>query len=194
MNHRILISTLTFAAFMLASTSLWAAAGEGYSDSQWKDLGYRFMNFAVFFGVLFYFLRKPLPKFFRDRRENIAQNLEFLESQARSYEELSETLNKQIADIAAEREAILAQYERMGQDEANRLIAEAKKTAEIIVQRTEAAMEQEIKMARQTLLKDVVELAAQSAADLVKSNINEDDQKRLTYEFKEQVEKLKKAS
>ena len=177
---------------MLSASSALAAEG-GYSDAQIKDLLFRLMNFAAFFAILFYFLRKPLTKFFRERRENIARNLEYLETQARNLEEQNEIMSKQIAGIASERDSILAQYERQGQKEADRLIAEAKATAEAIIQKAHASMDLEIKSARQTLMAEVVRLSTQTAGELVKSNINGDDQKRLTGEFMAQVEKLKSA-
>ena len=183
------------AAFMslllIFSASPALAAGGGYDEAQIKDLLYRIMNFAVFFAILFYVLRKPLAKYFRDRREGIARNLEYLETQARNLEEQTEIMNKQIANIASERDSILAQYERLGQKEAERIIAEAKRAAEGIIQKTQAAMDLEIKSARQSLLAEIVRLSTESATELVKKNINSDDQKRLGGEFMQQVEKLK---
>lgn len=177
---------------ILAGGSAWAAEG-GYSEAQVKDLIFRVMNFAVFFGVLFFLLRKPLAKFFRERREGIARNLEYLETQARNLEEQSDILSKQIAGIASERDSILAQYERLGQKEAGRIIAEAKTAAEAIIQKTQAAMDQEFKNARQLILRDIVKLSTQAATELIVANINADDQKRLTAEFQDQVENIKMA-
>ncbi len=187
------VAALILALPVLTAGSAFASEG-GYSEAQIKDLLLRVMNFAVFFVVLFYLLRRPVGKFFRDRRENIARNLEYLETQARNLKEQTEIINKQIADIASERDAILAQYERLGQKEAARIVAEAKAAAEVIVQKTQAAMDLEIKTARQALLREIVKLSSQAAADLVKSNINESDQARLTTEFMAQVEKLKVAN
>jgi len=189
------LTTVTLAVFVIIIAAAPAfAAGDGYSESQIKDLLYRLMNFAVFFAVLFYFLRKPLAKFFRDRRESIARNLEYLETQARNLEEQTEIMNKQIAGIASERDSILAQYERMGQKEADRIIAEAKTAAENIIQKTQAAMDLEVKSARQVLLQEIVRLSTEAATELVKTNISDEDQKRLTGEFMAQVEKLKPAN
>lgn len=187
--------TAVLMALVLLSLAVPAqAAGGGYSEAQIRDLLFRLMNFAVFFAILFYLLRKPLPKFFRERRENITRNLDYLETQARNLEEQTEIMNKQIAGIASERDSILAQYERIGQKEAERIIAEAKATAEALVQKTQAAMDLELKAARQALLQEIVKLSTQAASDLVKRNINNDDQKRLTTEFMTQVEKLKVAA
>ncbi|MDL2260435.1 ATP synthase F0 subunit B [Deltaproteobacteria bacterium OttesenSCG-928-K17] len=184
-------SALSFIVAALILSSVPALASGGYSEAQIKDILLRLMNFAVFFAFLFYVARKPIAKFFAERREGIARNLEYLETQARNLEEQTEIMNRQIADIASERDAIIAKYERQGQKEAERIIAEAKLSAEAIVQKTQAAMELEIKAARQTLTREIVRLSTQAATELVKSNINQDDQKRLTSEFMDQVATLK---
>lgn len=191
MNKKLITALL--ALVLLAAAVPAQAAGGGYSEAQIKDLLFRLMNFAVFFAILFYLLRKPLPKFFRERRENITRNLDYLETQARNLEEQTEIMNKQIAGIASERDSILAQYERIGQKEAERIIAEARAASEALVQKTQAAMDLELKAARQALLQEIVRLSTQAASDLVKSSINDDDQKRLTTEFMVQVENLKSA-
>lgn len=195
MSRQMKISAVLSAAALIIMTAGPAlAAGDGYSPSQIRDLLLRIMNFIAFAAILFWLLRKPVAKYFRDRREGIERNLQYLETQARNLEEQTEIMNKQIADIASERDAILAQYERMGQKEADRIIAEAKSAAENIVQKAQAAMDLEVKAARQALLTEIVQLSTQAAADLVRTSINDDDHQRLTAEFMAQVEKLKSAN
>ena len=191
---RKLAAALGVMALLVLTAGPALAAGGSYSETQIKDLLFRVMNFAVFFIILFWLLRKPIAKFFRDRREGIERNLQYLETQARNLEEQTEIMNKQIANIASERDTILAQYERMGQKEADRVIAEARHTAENIVQKAQAAMDLEIKAARQTLLTEIVKISTQAATELVQTSINDDDHQRLTAEFMAQVEKLKTAS
>ncbi|MDR0882050.1 MAG: ATP synthase F0 subunit B [Candidatus Adiutrix sp.] len=188
------IIALAVLPLWLTATAGSAFASGGYSEAQIHDLLFRIMNFVVFFGALFYLLHRPVAKFFRERRENIAKNLEYLETQARNLEEQNEIMNRQISGIASERDSILAQYERLGQKEAERIIAEAKKAAETIIQKTQAAMDLEVRAARQLLLREIVALSTQAATDLIRTNINDDDQKRLTAEFMAQVEKLKMAN
>ena len=167
-----------------------AAEGSGPTESQWWNLLYRFLNFAVLFGVLFVLVRKPISKFFGGRRDNIARTLEYLETQARNLEEQNELLGRKIADIAAEREGVLDQYKRMGQKEHDRIIAEAQITAKAIVEKTEAAMDQEMRAARQLLVDEIVRLATAMATDLTIKSIDAEDHKRLTRDFMAQVEKL----
>ena len=182
---------ILFMALALGLTAGTAWAAGGYSEAQKSDLLYRLMNFAVFFGVLFWLLRKPVGKFFRDRREGIARNLDYLETQARNLEEQNAILNKEIANITAERDSILAQYEKMGRKEADRVIAEAKTAAENIVRKTQAAMDLEMKAARQALMVEIVRISTRAADEMLRNNINDDDQKRLNHEFMEQVRNLK---
>lgn len=189
-----IFTALCLTTMLILSAGPALASGGHYSEGQIKDLIYRIMNFAVFFIVLFWLLRKPIAKFFRDRREGIERNLQYLETQARNLEEQTEIMNKQIANIASERETILAQYERMGQKEADRLMIEARAAAENIVQKAQAAMDLEIKAARQVLLTEIVKISTRAATELVQSSINDDDHQRLTAEFMAQVEKLKTAS
>ncbi|MDR3037822.1 MAG: ATP synthase F0 subunit B [Candidatus Adiutrix sp.] len=183
---------LAVVALLLAGAAapLWAAEGGGYSELQWKDLLYRLLCFAVLAAVLLRVARRPVVAFFRERRENIARNLEYLETQAHNLEEQRELMGKQIANIASERDAILAQYERLGQKEADRLIAEAQAAAVSLLEKAKEAMEMEIKSARQVLLAEIVNLSTQAARELLRKNITPDDQKRLTREFMDQVEKL----
>lgn len=192
-TKKISVAFLTLAVMVLMAAPAMASA-EGYTATQIKDLLFRVQNFAVFFIVLFFLLRKPIAKFFKDRREGIERNLSYLETQARNFEEQAEIMNKQIANIASERDTILAQYEIIGQKEADRIIAAAKATAENIVQKTQAAMDLEFKAARQALLTEIVKISTQAATELIQTSINKDDQQRLTSEFMAQVEKLKTAS
>ena len=181
-----LFSTLLLAAAPL----LWASEGAGYTSDQLWNLLYRFICFGLLVGILLRFARRPLFAFFRERRENIARSLEYLETQARNLEEQKEIMGKQIANIASEREAILAQYERLGQKEAERVIAEATAAAENLIEKTRQAMDLELKSARQVLLAEITALSTQAARDLVRKNITDEDQIRLTREFMDQVEKL----
>jgi len=168
---------------------LWASGG-GYSHGQWSDLLYRTICFAVLLVVLYCFARRPVAAFFRERRENIARNLEYLEAQARGLEERKELMNKEIANIASERDNILAEYESLGRNEADRIIAEAKAAAEHLIEKTREAMDREIKSARKVLLTEIIALSTRAAQDMLRKNITADDQTRLTREFLDQVEKL----
>jgi F-type H+-transporting ATPase subunit b len=163
---------------------------EGYSPAQWKDFGWRVVNFTVYALILFFLLRGPVSAFFSGRRENISRTLEYLETQSRNLDERNQVMTKRLSALSLERREIITQYERDGAKERDRIIAEAQRTAELIIQRTEAAMEAEIRAARQALTAEAGELAKGLAKDLLAERITGTDRGRLALEFVEQVVKL----
>ncbi|MDR2443704.1 MAG: ATP synthase F0 subunit B [Deltaproteobacteria bacterium] len=162
----------------------------GYSAEQWKSFVYRLLNFIVYAGILYYLLRKPVAAYFGGRREKIARTMEYLEIQARNYEEQAKVMRRRLDELSLERESLIKQYERDGTKERDRIIEEAKTAAALIVERTEVAMQQEIKAARRLLTVEASELAVRLASDLLTKSIDEEDRTRLAHEFIEQVVKL----
>ncbi|MEW5724154.1 MAG: F0F1 ATP synthase subunit B [Thermodesulfobacteriota bacterium] len=151
------------------------------------DLLVRFINFLVLFGVLFYILRKPIGKFFSGRRADIARDLEEFERKKKETEAGLQEIEGKLAEIAAERERLLADYLKEGEEEKAKIIAHAHEMAERIKKQAEMTIEQEIKSAKAELIREIADLSAALAEELVKKNINEDDQKRLVKEYIEKV-------
>jgi F-type H+-transporting ATPase subunit b len=187
-KYPVLLLILLWTGLILVSPAL--AEGTGYSSEQWNNFIFRVLNFAAFFAILFILLRKPAGAFFRGRREKIARTLEYLETQARNLEEQNAVMRRQLSELTSERESVIAQYERDGARERDRIIADAQKTADSIVLKTEAAMNQELLAARRRLAVETGRLATQFAEELVVKNIQSDDQSRLVHEFMEQIIRL----
>jgi F-type H+-transporting ATPase subunit b len=162
----------------------------GYAPEQWRDFFYRILNFVVYVGVLFFLLRKPVASFLNGRREGIARQVEYLETQARNYEEQAKVMRRQLDELALEREETIKRYEAEGAKERDRIIEEAKKAAELIVQRTQAAMDQELKAVRRDLVVATGRTALAMARDMLAKTVTSEDRVRLTHEFVEQVVKL----
>jgi F-type H+-transporting ATPase subunit b len=162
----------------------------GYTLKDWKDFGLRAMNFAVFFAILWLLLRKPVREYFRGRKENIARTLEYLETQAANLEEQNQVMRKKLSRLSVERESLLSEYEREGARERDRIIAEARKTAESIASKARVAAEQEIKSAKRRLASETGLLAAKIAREILVNNINDEDKSRLMQDFVIQLTKL----
>jgi F-type H+-transporting ATPase subunit b len=162
----------------------------GYSAERWRDFLYRVINFAVYVGLLYILLRKPIKSYFSGRRDNIARTLEYLETQSRNLEEQTVVMRRQLDQLSQERLTILSQYERDGIKERDRIIEGAQKTAEVIIQRAESAMDLEIKTARKKLTAEIGELAKELAQKEIVEKITDDDRARLVLEFVDKVVKL----
>jgi F-type H+-transporting ATPase subunit b len=188
------ILALAAAALLaLAPDTLWAASGhleEGYSTELWKDFGLRVINFILFAGILYFLLRKVVKNFFQGRKEAIARNLEYLETQAKNLEEQNQVMRRRLAQLAQDGEGIVAQYERDGQRERDRIIAEAKETAEQIVRKARTAVEQELRQAKRRLAQETGALAVGLAGEMVSKGITPSDRENLVSDFTDQLAKL----
>jgi F-type H+-transporting ATPase subunit b len=192
-SHKTFCLALAMAAayIILASSGLAASEGEGgYDAEDWKNFGLRVMNFAVFFVILFLLLKKPVKEFFRSRSETIARTMEYLETQARNLEEQNQVMKRKLSQLASEREGILAQFERDGAKERDRIIAEAKRTAEQIVQKAETAVAQEAVTARRELARQTGLMAVSIAGDLLAKNVQDEDKALLMKDFVSQITRL----
>ncbi|MDR2404752.1 MAG: ATP synthase F0 subunit B [Deltaproteobacteria bacterium] len=174
---------------LLASTP---GEGEqtGYSAERWRDFGLRVLNFVAFAFILYFLLRKIVKNFFQAKTEGISRQLEYLETQATNLEEQNQTMKRRLSQLTQEREGILAQYERDGQKERDRIIAEAHQTADQIVKKAQVAMSQELSAAKRNLTKETGTLAVDMARDIIVQNITPEDKNALVHNFLEQLTKL----
>lgn len=161
-----------------------AAAGHGgETTARLLDLLYRSINFIIFFGVLFFLLRKPLKQALADRRDSIQKELEELEAKKEAANREFQALEKRISNINEEREAILAEYKTEAEKEKQKIIENAQKTAARIIDQSQLTIQQELQKANQSLRQEMSEMAVRMAEDLLKKNITEDDQKVLIGEY-----------
>ena len=163
------------------------AAAHGVTPGQISDLGKRALNFVVLVIALVFVLRKPMAKFFKGRQEDIAQTLKDLEAQKAEAEAKYREIEGKLASIETEREALMADYAKEGEEEKKKIIAHAHELAERIKKQAELTISQEINAAKTDLRREIADLSASMAEDLIKKNIDDQDQKRLVEEYLEKV-------
>jgi len=159
----------------------------GLSSEKVWDLVWRALNFAVLFVVLFVVLRKPLSQFLSSRREGIAQTLADLEAKKNETEKRFQSLAARLSDLEIEREKILADYIKEGENEKAKILAHAQEMAERIKEQSELTIQQEIKQAKDDLKREIAAMSASMAEELIKKNINKKDQRRLVEEYLKKV-------
>ena len=146
------------------------------------------VNFLIFFGLLYYFLKKPVGAFFSDRLQTIQKNLKLAEkSREEAKRQLDEIqakmaeLDKEIADIET---TAKAEAER----ECHRIREEAKKEAERILEQARV----DVTAMKQDAIKDlksyVSGLALDEAEAIIKKTINQADHQRIFAEFSKKLE------
>ena len=160
-----------------------AAEHGGETPERIWDLIFRAINFIIFFGVLFYLLRKPIKQFLGGRRDSIQKELQDLEAKKEEANREYQALEKRISNIKEERETILAEFKVEGEKEKQKIIDTAQKTASRIVDQAQITIQQEIQKAGQSLKQEMSETAVRMAEELLKKNITENDQKLMIGEY-----------
>ena len=183
------------AAFLLVvATALpvLASGDGGHADSGAivTDFIWRCFNFAVTVGILVYFVRKPIKNALAGRREGIATALEEAE-QARTdaeakFAEYDEKLNKAESEIAV----IATELKREGELERDRIIVQAKESAEKIRNEAEKTAGFEVAKAKDELKAEATRLAVELAEELLKKNFSTKDESRLLDEYMKKVGEL----
>ena len=170
------------AVVSLASPAL-ASEGEG------GGLFFPILNLVLLIAVLVYFTRKPIRDFFNARRAGIQDDLQSAAEFRREAEARYAKWQRKLVDLEAELEQIRATSRERAEAERERIIADANATAERIRSEATAAIEQELRRAREVLSEEAANLAIELAAELLREHVTEADRDRLVTEFIERIER-----
>lgn len=172
---------LVSAAAVFAS----GAGAEGASHGGgWGTIdNYKLLNFVVLFAVLFVLLKKPTGSFFSQRVVNLKKEIEDLEVKKQNAEKELQEFQIKMETLDTEVKTIVETYVEQGEKARERILEEAKASAEKLRFQAEKKIEQEFKLAKESLSKDLVERAVVEAEKLIKENINDQDQEKLIEEY-----------
>lgn len=138
------------------------------------------INFSIFVGVLFFFLRKPVKEFWESRSGRIRFEIEEGEKLGREAKSRHESLRKTISRLDAETQELVLFLEREGEMEKKQLMDEGKRRSERLKEDGRRILDQEARKARESLKGQVAALALETAEKLVRENLKAEDQKRLS--------------
>jgi F-type H+-transporting ATPase subunit b len=156
-----------------------------------RDLLYRFINFALLIIILFVAIRKSgLKDSLAGRIDEIKQRLEDLRKEKEEAEARYQDIEKKLRDFEAKKKEIIEQFQNEGQAEKERIIVEANERAKQIVEQAELTIQQEMQSAKDRLRREVMQLAATQAQEIIAKEMTDDDQDRLVSEFIERVGKI----
>lgn len=186
MSIKMLLRFLPAALLVLAASSAYAA-GSGVSEDLLWNFVWRIMNFAVLVTVIVILARKPIKAGLASRTEQIKEELEELETKREEARREYALMEQRLADAAGEREKILAEFRAQGERELVKIIAAAEETAIRVKDQAAFTIEQETAMAKADLRREVAEMSASLAEDLLKEKITADDQTRLVGEYLDKV-------
>lgn len=175
------------ALVFLISTAAWAATDHLAHKYNWSDLRNRTINFVLFTGTLYFLLRKPVAKFFRERTEKIEGEFKNLEARKTEASKRLNDVEASIANLEAERAAIMADYRAQGEALQKSLVEKAEETARQIVEQARFAAENEAKTAVEDLRARMADLLAEAATTMLKDKLSDKDHEKLIDKYLEKV-------
>jgi len=184
---------------LVATVVVLLFAGVGYASSAsgdshesgaevLKQTLYQGFNLALLLGVIFYFGRKPIAEFFSTRRTGIQSELSEAADLLTQAEQRNAELQRRLVDLGSEVEGIREEAGRRAEDEAERILADARATAERIRHDAQAAVAQELRRAQSALRDEAADLALELAARKLNEQVSDADRERLVDEFILRVE------
>lgn len=142
-----------------------AYASEGH-EPRWGDFGWRVLNLIIFCWILWFFIGKIWKQFFRNRKQTIQDTLTDLEARRKDAKEKLAEIEKRIANLEAERQAILEESRIQAERIKNGIVADANQQAQQILDQAKRSAENEGKamldQVRNTVASEIVEAAAKA--------------------------------
>lgn len=180
-------TTVLFALCILLGTAGTAAAASGEHGLPWGNFAMRVLNFAVFAGILYYFLGKRVADFFKKRSTGIADEISSLEERKAAAEKNLEEVGRRIADLESERKAILADYQAQGEAVKKAIIAQAEKNAEHIMAQAKATAQNEIQGAMDDMRVQMAEHIVEATEKLLAERLTEAEHAKLIDKYLNKV-------
>jgi F-type H+-transporting ATPase subunit b len=169
--------------------ALAAAAPAHAAEGGDSLLGWKIANFVLLVTVLVLALRKPLQKFFADRRGAIHTDIEEAAALRKAAEERHSQWQRRLANLERELDEIRATSRERADAEREHLLADARAAAERIRRDAENAVDQELRRARARLRDEASELAVELAAGILREQVGPADRDRLLDEFIGRIER-----
>ncbi len=192
-SKKIIFSLAYISAIVLLASVGFASEGGGGahhpdSGAQLKDFGWRVLNFAVLVGIVVWALKKADVKgSLAARQADIEKSLKDAETARDTAEAKLREYSVKLDQAAKEIDELHAAIVREGEQEKNRIIAEANTAAAKIVAQAALSAEQETVKARNELRAEAARLAVEIATGKLTGAIQKNDHDRFVGEYLDKV-------
>ena len=186
MKRTVFFATL-LGTLVIASVAF-ANAPEGghhavFTAENVKNYGLRVANFVIFAFLLYKFAGSKIKDFFVGRRDGIKQDLDDLQSRQAAAEKKLKEVETGIANMAKEKEAILAQAKEQGEAIKAAIIAKAKKDAEALTEQAKRTASNEAQAAVDRIRAELADMVVAAAEKVVAEKLSAEDHDKLVDEY-----------
>jgi len=141
--------------------------------------GANLINVGILATVLAFLLYRPVRDILRKRTERIQGQLAQAEDEMAKAAELRIQYEQKIEEVHREREEILAEARKHAAETSRRLVADAKKEADALRERTAANIETEWERAEAEMRTAIIEISSELAEKFVTLAINKETHDKL---------------
>ena len=167
---------LAFLLFIFSETTSAASSG-GFNEFWAKYMNYpgfqawKFINLAIFVGILVYLLKKPLSDSFKAKREQIrAELIKAEEDKKAALAKLTETEAK-MASLDAEKEKVLLRAKEEANAEKERIAEETEREVKKLRDQADNEINRTATLAKHSLRKLSAEETVRLAEEMIKQKL-----------------------
>ncbi len=173
----------------LLSSLAWAAPAAEAEEhaASVGELLFPLINFLIFLYLIKQFVVPLARDYFKSRREGVAQSIREADEAKQRADALARDFRNRLAKLAEEIRAVRELFRDEAEKEKAKLLAEAGEIAERIKADADFLGEQEVRLARQELRREIVDAARAAAEKIIRENVTAEDQKRMVAEFLSEV-------
>lgn len=185
-----LIGALSLIICIFPLTLAYASGGGaegGHEGPGWVGFAWKLLNFLVMAGIIYWLAAKKVKEFFTGRQEGIKTSLAGAVTAREDAEKKFREYEAKLDRATGEIDEITRMIQAQGLTEKERIIEEARKTAEKMKEDAKMRMEQEFNKASHQLRIEAVRLSAQMAAGLLQKNIRVEDHEAMVQNYIEKV-------
>jgi F-type H+-transporting ATPase subunit b len=175
----------------LALTALAAETEQGPSSFKkiWMN-SWRVLNFLILAYFLVRLLKKPLSSFFQESARVIREQLQGTEQACQEAEQELQEMENRLEALDQEIQKLQDGIGEHGQRERDKIIANARQTAEQMLEKAKLEAAYSAQQAKNQLRLEVIDEAVRMAAESVRKAIESGDQERLVNEYLQDLKQM----
>ncbi|MEJ5347983.1 MAG: ATP synthase F0 subunit B [Desulfosoma sp.] len=150
----------------------------GIERSLW-DLSWRWINFGILVYFILKYLKGPVVNFIKGRQLAIAGVFDEIAEKERALERRRRELEELLAGLDEKIKAIKAYYHEIGQEEKNKILAQADRTRRQILEEAKLVAAREFEDAKKRFRAEVVEAAVAMAEERIRKKMTKNDHRLL---------------
>ena len=140
-------------------------------------------NLTILFFILKKFLYKPVSKVLEQRRNEIDKQYDDAANAKQSAEAKDAELTERLANAKSEAEDIVKEAADIAKNRGDKIIEEARATADGIIRQAEVDAELERKRTSESIKTQIIDVSTALAEKMLEREVNADDHKALIDDF-----------